>query len=255
MAFIDFNFIWSGHYAKLKDPTKILLYVIAGVCNHTTGEFYHGVPTLAHLAGISERSTQYALRELETHDPPIISSEPRPGKPANKTHLPTAKFTQDKFSQKRGAPHAPGGAPHAPVPVHHMHPNNRGTTTDKTTTAANQISPALIADMTELYGEKRVLNVVVSMRSMNGEVKNANAYFRVCCERGWIPTSRKAKERQETASAITELENELERVQGTPAAEFERPAHFGIPQTPEEVKAETISKLQESVQRLRSKEE
>lgn len=190
MAFVDFHFVWSGKYANLKDPTKILLYVIAAVCNHQTGEFYHSVPTLAHLAGISERSTRYALQELEQYDPPIVSQEPQDGKPSIKTHLPTAAFN-------RPAPHAGGPAPHAGVPLQEMQGNNRGTTTEETTTAADRISLSLIRAMTDLYGAEAVSRVVVAMKSMNGEVKNANAYFRVCCEKNWIPTNKKARQREE----------------------------------------------------------
>jgi hypothetical protein len=192
MAFVDHHFIWSGKYAKLKPSSRILLHVITGVCNHQTGEFYHSVETLAHLSGISERATRYALRELESQKPPIISSEPRAKQADRKVHLPTARFTD----QAKGANDSTMGANIDTRRGQQMPPNNRKQQQTKTTTAADRISPSLIAELSEIYGAKAVLGVVVSMRSMDGEVKNANAYFRTCVTKGWIPTSAKARKKQ-----------------------------------------------------------
>jgi cytochrome oxidase assembly protein ShyY1 len=80
--------------------------------------------------------------------------------------------------------------------------------------------------MTERFGAKRVLSVVVSMRSMDGEVKNANAYFRTCVTKGWIPTSEKARkkleEQKRKAAAIEgRMQREKERQEWESQAERE----------------------------------
>lgn len=227
MAFIDYHHIWSGNFAKLKPSSKILLHVISGICNGITGEFFHSVETLAHLAGISQRSVQYALHELQSQDPPIISREPRPGHSDEKVHLPTLRFTQNAFSgQERGATDAPGAATDAPEGCNHFTPlNNNPNNKDLKTTAAHRIAPALIAAMTEQYGASIVQKVVVAMRSMDGEVENANAYFRRCCQRGWIPTSSKAKKKaqdEERKKAAQDRREERRQEQERREEQFRR---------------------------------
>jgi hypothetical protein len=203
MAFIDYTFIWSGKFAQLKPSSRILLHVITAVCNDKTGEFYHGVETLAHLSGLSERATRYALRELESHDPPIISAQLRPGKPDLKVHLPTVRHCHQRGATDappvlRGATDAPRGANNDTRGGQQMPPkNNKEQQELKTTTAADRISPDLIKSMTDIYGADIVSRVVVAMQSMDGEVRNANAYFRVCCEKNWTPTSKKARQKEE----------------------------------------------------------
>ena len=51
--------------------------------------------------------------------------------------------------------------------------------------------------MISRFGENRVQPVVVAMRSMDGEVKDANAYFCSAVTKGYVPTSKAAKRNEE----------------------------------------------------------
>jgi len=202
----DIDFITSGRFAGLENATKAVYHVITGIVSFRTGQFFHSAATIADLAGYSVGSAERALREL-LEEKVISVAMYRPGQ----TTVYRYNFVADGADRGGYSTIDPRPIPNAAQPppssmtqpslTHEGGPPSRTRDEQdlfnkiKTTTAADRISSSLITKMISTFGEKRVRPVVVAMSSMNGEVKDANAYFRVCCERGWIPTSSKARKK------------------------------------------------------------
>ena len=67
----------------------------------------------------------------------------------------------------------------------------------KSKSAADKVSKTLIKQMTSKYGAEVVKIVLEGMKNFNGEIQNANAYFRTCVANGWTPTSKATRDREE----------------------------------------------------------
>jgi DNA-binding Lrp family transcriptional regulator len=281
-------FLNSDTFRKWPLEAKAVYAIIPALANYQTGEFLHATKTIAHKVNLSPRAVRRSLRRIEAAGEITITdlayrkrkytynfiARLRTGESAMRTGE-SALRTGESASSDKKSPQSPttSASTTTPAPPNKnfltrgfltttgsgIHTGNTNGTTENesvvvvssNSSAAHRISPSLIAEMAEVHGAAIVQKVVAAMQSMDGEVENANAYFRRCCERGWIPTSKKAKEREKAAAAIAELEIELQRVKLTPAEKFERPPHTGIPSTPQELKAETIELLEARLQALR----
>jgi len=210
---IDPQLVLSKFYSSLSPSAQRLIFVAASVANYKTGQFFHSIESLASYAGMSRAATKRAIRELEHAK--LIMRELRPGQSSRYTYL----FTVESTRVTSDPPHATTRVMDDPDPGH-QRPNTRVThdplTTNnnnllRTTTAAARISPALIAEVKAVYGSERVEQVVAAMSKMNGYIKDANAYFRACVQRGWIPTSKKIRELDEMREKERRYEEEQEK--------------------------------------------
>jgi hypothetical protein len=202
--------------------TKLRAYVvIASVANHHTGEFWHSIPTLAAKFGCSTRHARTIMREFE--DEGILSARARPGKTTIYTYTTAlAGAPQQNVSQED---HQPGAEMYTSVGAElrssgvgrnsRLPPNNnQQQQLPGTTTAADRISPILIKAMAKRHGKQMVQKVVVAMGLMDGHVRNADAYFRTCCEKKVIPTTEQARQRAEEMKrkkAVREKQELLEQ--------------------------------------------
>jgi hypothetical protein len=81
-------------------------------------------------------------------------------------------------------------------------------------TAADKIPKSLINEMRSKHGSDLVEDILVALESLNGEIKNPAAYFRTCCTKGWIPTSKNARKRADAElmkARAQEMEERLQR--------------------------------------------
>ena len=207
----DIDFITSGRFAQLENATKAVYHVITGIVSFRTGQFFHSAATIADLAGYSVGSAERALHELLEQKVISVVLQ-RPGL----TTLYSYNFVADGADRGGYSTIDPRPIPDAAQPppsptmepslVHeggrpsHMRDEQDLFNEIRTTTAADRISSSLIQRLISKYGENRVKPVVVAMKSMNGEVLDADAYFCSAVTRGYIPTSKKAKQAEKVAA-------------------------------------------------------
>jgi len=235
----DINFIISGRFATLENATKAVYHVITGLVSFHNGQFFHSAPSIAELAGYSVGSAERALRELL--DEKVISVVlRRPGettvyqynfvadgadrggysdidpRPIPRAAQPPPIWTPEAPPTAQPDPQPPSSMTqpsltHEGGPPSPMRDKQELFNEIRTTTAADRISSSLIQKLKSKYGEDRVNPVVVAMQSMNGEVKNANAYFHSAVTQGYTPTSkkfRKEQKKREREKAIDERQEQ-----------------------------------------------
>lgn len=237
----DIDFITSGRFAMLENATKAVYHVITGLVSFRTGQFFHSAGYIADLAGYSTRTAERALAELlEEHVISIVLQ--RPGE----TTVYQYNFVADGADRGGYSTIDPRPIPNAaeppplltreiplPIQLHPEPPTRMSQPPDtgggglptrvadkqelfneiETTTAADRISESLIAKMRAKYGNETVDAVVFSMKSMNGEVKNADAYFATAIRQGFIPTSKKVRDAQSEQARQRREEKRREREQ------------------------------------------
>lgn len=237
---IDIDLVLAGFYAQLKPATRDVLHVISAVANFNTGEFFHSEESLGTLAGCSSRTVRRALHELlhppwlENHEqsgtPGIISvARVRPGRPTIYVYNFLARaedrggYSTDDPRPKWDPEFIPPPSMTYPADTDVLTPRTPMSTKQEppnedlfTTTAADRVAKSLITRLRDKYDDRLIDVVLFAMKSMNGEVENANAYFHACVKNGWIPTSKKAKqkkaarEREEAARIRREEERRIE---------------------------------------------
>jgi len=213
------EFIMQGYFAKLSPSAARMLYVIEHVKNHKTNEFFHRVELLAEYAGLSRSYAFVGLAELLKWN--IISRKKHPGKSSTYVwHPELAKKPEAQPVQEIWTdPSRKSGRHPSRKPGHVTTDLNRSfiTTTNvdnsenskenvvvsvnsvekQELTAADKIQKSLINEMRSKYGSDIVEDVLIAMENFNGEIKNPGGYFRSCCQRGVIPTSKIATERRD----------------------------------------------------------
>lgn len=265
---IDVELVIGGRFASLQPATKATLHVISAIASFKTGHFFHSCTTIAKLAGISTRSAQRALVELLEHK--IISIVlQRPGettvyrynfvasgddrggystydtRPIPDASEPTLFLKEvPVFAQPHFEPTTPMSAPSDTHVVGPTTPMSYKQTLlneviNNNTTSADRISKSLIAKMRTEYGDRVVDVVIASMRNMNGEVKDPDAYFASAVRNGYIPTSKKAKQRQEAAARNKAQNRQLAEIR----AERER-WERELEQSDPDIAAHEIEKIQ-----------
>ena len=204
----DINFVIGGEFSKLDNATKAIYHVVTAIASFANGQFFHSADQIADLAGYSHNSVDRALAQLLERKVISVVLQ-RPGE----TTLYAYNFVADGADRgghstidPRPIPHA-AQPPPSPMsqgrPMHESPPDPPMSREQdlfnemRTTTAADRISSSLITRMISRFGENRVQPVVVAMRSMDGEVKDANAYFCSAVTKGYVPTSKSARGKEE----------------------------------------------------------
>lgn len=209
MAVIDYRYVRDGHYAKLYKPARILIPVLATLANRETGAIPPETSTareLGRLAGLSERTVREALLALKTAkiialksgSGRIPSIQYRPPLQIPKKVNPTALSGQkDRFQPELQT--APPPAPHT-SPQERQEPCSSNYSFKEETTTPLPVPKSLIKLMIKEHGPDVVVRIIKGMEEIGG-IENPGAYFRRCCEKGWIPTSKKARARMETTAS------------------------------------------------------
>ena len=189
MAYLDFDFVWSGKFAKLQPATKTILYVLASIASHETGEFYHSASTIAKLAGVGRASVFRAFQELEATEPPILVSLPRPGKTTQRFYCADRNYDPTRLTHE-----TPTRLTHETPPVSPMRHEQQILTRDLETTT-DDFPENLLLKLVDQYGKEEVEKRVVVISRMNGKVKNKPGLLVHSLKNGYIPTDKETEDK------------------------------------------------------------
>jgi len=208
----DYVSTFDGTLASLSAPTRTIYLLILKRKTHEDkryckkDQFFHSVENWAEASGYSIRTIQYSLKELR--DLGIIEWEVRPGRSNLYTHKKYITIYKPKKQSIYCTP-----------PMHQMHPtpapNAPITTKDLTvkdlTTTHTWLNDQLLNSLIAQYGKEAVDDRVVVISAMNGKIKNKAGLLVDSLRRGYIPTCKELREKEEKERKRNLIDNEIER--------------------------------------------
>lgn len=213
MAIIDYTDIHSLRYAKLTLPAKALIPVLATISDKTTGlvpSEHSKLNYIAALTGMSYNATREGLQLL--HDTKRIDFSIVQGHPPRIIYLPTAQFSSKAGSPPEGelALHQEENQESLNLTVKPLYDYSKEerqlpcslNTPDlniKTTTALT-LSKKLVKEMIAKHGDSVVVSIISGMEEIQKSdpdaISSPGAYFRACCKKGWVPTTKNSQEKK-----------------------------------------------------------
>lgn len=246
MAIIDYADVRSLRYAKLTPSAKALIPVLATLADNVTGRLSRKdskIHTLKTYTGISRNSIRSGLRKLAKSK--IISLERSQGQTAEITYLPITHYSATnpdpnltngwlrhnqplvKLENKKNAVDPRHDSPKSERQL----PCSLNTVLNTKTTTEATLPKSLIKEMIAKHGSSVVVPIYSELERMRKDdpqaIQNPGAYFRACCEKNWIPTSKTIQEKKllmesrEKARAAQD-ETDLEREERRQMIEAER---------------------------------
>lgn len=232
MAYLDYNDVRNGSYAKLKTPAKVLIPVIITLADDHTAKISLDdahLDKLQFFSGLGKNQVRSGLQDLNNQK--YISMDSKRGRPAKITYLPLLSFIQQKQSQEQGAQipmekdaderrpdsgllcekEGPNQAffysqEHTAHPQHDYPKSERQipcslNTPDLNTKTTTEIPPAFINEMIKEHGKTVVVSTLSAMEKIEkaspGKIRNPGAYLRDCCTNGWTPTDKITQEKEQ----------------------------------------------------------